>query len=780
MKKALRHIFLWSLLAVLPAACTREARIGPAEPDDELAVEFSFFWPEETATKSFDEDTPVKTAFQPGDMIHILGEFQTEYLTEDGSKEKGFIKRYGALTYSEKKWQAAPGNKLTWPSVATKGKFTAYYVSGSNGVLTGEDPSATYLLSSLTPESDPLRAESAEEVYGHGVQLSFSHCCAHLTLVDLEPMVADAYWFKRDGVDDFHNAFRIVLGSDDKGPTLNFEFFSEADPDYGNLVYIAGKTAESQITDGDGQLKTITKVGYFLEPGLYDTFSLCYPAGKQYVYEYLKYDYNAIPDHVGNVGNVKTEPDLKANGTYTLTITKSPGITIQTPPNADEWDEGGQYHKILDVAEFLRAVNNNDNYYCEEEDGDLILEKTATGTRLRHNIDFDHFNYADLPEGFVPNVMGGSVFDGDHHYIRNLGSPLFRYNFGTIRNVGIQYVDIAAVSYEDDVQDQDMSRHGALCMWNQTDALISNLRVSDVRMDIQVKSEIDTAQDGSETHNIGCVAGSNTGSMDGVSLSGTFALTVRNYNADGSDHPVNASVLIGGIVGQNAATGKVYDVSPFKDDLSIRIENRCTGEIGSYSVGGIVGVSSGVVTGVILSDVTVDGTASKGVTSYMGGIAGELAVSSDLTTTAAVHSCIVSGSVSAGVSEPFNALTSGSYVGGIAGADLEVAVIDCRASVAVSGAVEAKEGPLYATGGAFGRIREAASGQYRFENLILYGASLRGADDAALSRNYCGNFAGIAPKGQSWEDDYANKNIIVRIFDGFTYFGGFLDSNNRE
>lgn len=760
--------------------------LGTASDDlnKELPITFDILWPETSGMRGFDEDTDIKKYFKNGDVIHLLGTFNIEILQEDGiTKIPKVVKRYGALTYNERtnNWNEVTGNNLTWPSTAINGTFQAYYISGSNGVLTNEDPSKTYELSSITPATDPLQATTEEPVlYGRAVQLNFSHICAYLTLVDLEPMVAEQYWFYTDHPKDpetfeeteFNNAFKIVLGTSNETetlgqPTLNFEFCKQPNPQFEDLVYISANAIETTSPDINSNEKVITKANYFLEPGYYETFSLCYPAIAPKVYNYLKYDYKNIPENVGGTEVKNIPPNLEAGTTYTLTITKSPGVTIVNPPSAEGWDDEGEYHEV-DVEEFLKAVWEKKEY--ENKEGTKILEQTANGTRLLHNIDFGNFNYSDFNDkSFRPNTQQGSVFDGNYHYIKNLASPLFRYNYGTIQNVGIKDIKIESDSYEEDNENDDMSRHGALCMWNRNDASINNVRVTDVNMTISVQSGVEASKDGSETHNIGCLIGSNTGKVSEVALAGNFVLHVEGNS-------VNASVLVGGLIGQNAAQGAVYDVSPLENNLNTKIYNECSGTIGSYSIGGIVGESTGFITGVILSDVTIDSSRSSGVTSYIGGIAGQLAVSENLTSTASLNSCIVSGSVTAGTTTPYQDLTSGSYIGGIAGADIDVPVVDCRTAVSVIGSTTPNAGAIYATGGAFGRIRESKN--YTFENLIAYGSLLNGPNTSG-AKQYIGNFAGIVPQGQDWSN-YADKNIIVRKFGNYENIGAALDNNNND
>lgn len=772
MFRFIRHTL--SLLLVLPflAGCTEDL-YPDRQPDsngEELPIEFDFRIP---ATRGTDNN---KKTFAEGDVIHVLGTFNTEELQEDGSYKPGETKRYGAYEYKNRQW-VAQEPKLGWPSVAVNGTFEAYYIGQSNGVLTDLTEIQPVLLSDLTkekdkPHCDPMRAQSSEEKYGHAVKMDFEHLCAYLTLIDLEPQVASAYWFYRKDVEKFNNAFRFGMewGEDKKPQKFIFEFCAVSNPnEYGGLVYIASDV-DTDIIDG----KAVTQANYFLQPGLYDTFLLCYPAeaDKTY-YNYLEYDYKRIPPQAGGTGTNNHEPDLKAGTAYKLTVTKSPGITINSPSSGEDWHDGPPYFEV-DVEEFLHAIYNKKDYTYTDKNNNTtkILEATADGVKLLQNVDFKNKDYAEFyDKAFLPNVMEGTVFDGDYHYIQNLAWPLFRYNYGTIKNLGIHDINIKTISYEynkfeNDGNMVDKSRHGALCMWNRSNATIHNVRVANVTLNVEVQSEIQDGDDSSETHNIGGVLGSNTGSVSEVALSGKFELNITGTEGK----PVNASVLIGGFVGQNAAEGTISDVSPLESNLSIKINNSCRSEFGSYSIGGVVGESSGFIEDIILSDVSIDGTESSGVTSYIGGIAGQLTT----TTNASIDACIVSGSVTAGTTQPYKSITSGSYIGGIAGADLDVSVLNCRTAVSVHGPDSGHEGVIYATGGAFGRIRSATT---RIENIIAYGSALEGPR-AADQKQYIGDFAGIVYKGQTWEDSFSQNNIHIRTF-GYGPVGVALDEHNE-
>ena len=152
--------------------------------------------------------------------------------------------------------------------------------------------------------------------------------------------------------------------------------------------------------------------------------------------------------------------------------------------------------------------------------------------------------------------------------------------------------------------------------------------------------------------------------------------------------------------------------------------------------------------------------------SYLGGMAGQLAVSNN--SSGSMTSCIVSGSVAAGLTKGDEFMAGQAYTGGMAGYDDKVSVTGCRASVSVTGASSVDEKVTYGTGGAFGRIYNPAT----FENLIAYGAKLVApAGNSNVGSSYIGNFAGIGPQDETWEGNYAGNNIIFHTFEGLPPIG---------
>lgn len=749
-------------------ACSDEIDMNPnlvEDPETELPVEFFMTREDFSSTRTI-IDTYGNEKFSNGDVIHVLGQFQTETLQEDGSTLPGTMSRYGALQYDGKNWKALDGSSLTWPSTATTGSFTAYYLSESNGILTGTNPTVSYSLSDLTVKTDPLMAVSEPNIpYGNGVKMQFSHLCARLTLLDMEPQVSGNYWFTRDDditrpgdtgiVTPFHNAFQLALGTGTDGPTLEFSFIENPDKQFENLVYIGG-TVNVPVDESGNPLNEPPTVEYFLEPGLYDNFKLVYPASAPTYYDYLKYSYKKPEE-----GEESPVPMLMANTPYTLNITKSQGIIISVPTSSTGWDESDDSTIIVDVEEFLKSIYEGKEY---SQDNTPILITPATNVvELTRNVSFNDFNYEKL-NGFLPDVPENITFDGGKHYIQGMVDPLFHYNYGTIRNLGIRSSQYQITSYESANENLDNSRNGALCHMNS--GIINNIRERDMTLTVAVQSEIRPGMDGSETHNIGGLVGSNTGTISDVEFGSNITITVQGLDERDYLNNVNASVLIGGVAGQNAGSGIIKGVSEIQENpVTIRITNKCIGPLGEFTIGGLVGQSSADIIDVTLNSITVNSTQSQGVVTYVGGMVGELSNPED--GYGILDSCSISGTVRAGSTRKNGDIPPRSYIGGIAGAVTGITVSNCRSSARVYGSVSQDEDVVYGTGGAFGRIRN--NGKYDFTGIIAYGSTLTGPAE------FIGSFAGIAPVDDEWENwmktDYPVAGILLNNFPGINEIG---------
>ena len=699
-------------------------------------------------------DNP-KSVFSQGDLIHVQADFR---LSDTYNGE--IISYYGILEFDGNKW-SAPANSvpLQWPNAAVEGRFKAYYIPGSTGVLQQGIPLKN-TLAAINPSNDPLKAETDFLQYGHAIYLDFYHVCAYLTLTEIESGIADYFWFTVTDSEDFNNAYQLVWD----GEILDFKFYQEPDPDYDNLVYIAGKTYFSSIPDDSDM---VSQVSFFLEPGYYDKFSLLYPRTSSTTFNYLSFNYDNV---ISLDSEQNIPPQFDENNTYILNVRQSEGIEIKNPGEEQGWDEEKAYDIV--VKDFLEAIYNETDYFNKDEV--QIIEKTSTGTRLLHNVDFKNEFYTIFPEVdnpqspsdyFSPNIQEGRVFDGDYHYIMNLGCPLFRYNAGTIQNLGIKGVETKqdVISTQYNVYDPigaskemfDNSRNGLICCWNRAGKITNLMIEGPVIFNVAVKEEPKQL----ETHNIGGLVGSNTGELDHIEINGQIELSVKPY----SSTDVNTQVAIGGLVGQNA--NSIFDIY---GDFQLVINNSSTGNSGAFYVGGGVGTNSGYVNGIFISHLTLDCSVSVCMTSYLGGLIGRHNTddaSSGITTL--LSSSNVQGRITSGNLDETQGLVA--YTGSLVGGIFNGAVTDCRSTCEVWGPTGVNVNATYGTGGAFGRILSVSPSI--ISDLIVYGNELKGP------QNYIGNFVGILPQDQSWTN-YINNGLIIKAFPGFNNVGTSLQSND--
>lgn len=712
------------------------------EDDNELPVDFTFLLPGEEEPGGRSIENP-KTKFNEGDIIHIVGTFKAIY----NNDQEVVVVRYGALRKVKNGWDTVPGNKMKWPNMATTGSFQAYWISGSTGLLNVNE-SLEMNLSDVTPTTDPLMATSEPDIsYGRGVRMQFEHLCSYLTLTALEPMVSDTYWIAPDpnSQTPIYNGFKLTL---EETNTLNFEFIEIPNDDYGGLVYVAGQ-AFNYEDSSNGVLTTNTYANFFLAPGTYNQFSIRYPGLPPYSYEFLKYDFENIqPGAAGdNIPNVV--PELKAGNTYVLNVTKSPGITIVAPPSAEGWDESGAFYDV-DVEEFLRAATDAEGQDYYNDTGTQILQKTSTGVKLLHNITFNYAPYNGVFDNFEANINEGQIFDGDYHYIAGIASPVFRYNYGTIKNLGLKQIKGVLVTDKNDDSGHDMSRQGLICQWNRGGTL-QNIRLPEGGTITGMVKQ--TVGSDNENHDIGIVTGTNTGTIDGLELGGTFNFTLSGYYEEGgTPMAVNVTVNFGGICGQN--NNMISNVDSPDNNLNLKLVNNCQGVTGALYTGGLAGYSSGGFSDIVLQTVNVDCSQSKGQNLYSGGMAGELTSTDTGSTMVGVDNCIVGGAVKAGEANYYagNHTDSSNLTGGLSGTLSNTTVTGFRVSMDIQGPLTDSDDVLDGTGGVFGRIRS----QSPMSNIIAYGPALSGA-------GYLGNFAGIVPAGMTW-DDYAAMGIVVRQF----------------
>lgn len=780
---------------------------------------------------------PIKT-FPTDAMLHVMGTF----LMDDGSEEI----RYGGFTINGDQWeQKTPEGTVeydlfAWPNNCVTAEFKAYYVKGANTLLVPSDDPGNNPVTTLSevvgkngePDSDPLVAYSSGPIkYGHTIVLNFIHACSYLTVEDMPPGMANRFWFtqldaNQDVKENFYNAFRLHLNTNKE---MELQFIQKPDPDYGGLVYVEGA---SQSVVSNGVEKAYFSV--FLAPGQYSDFVIGYPGMDEmqpYMYYQKKLPDDETPgstepgagnggdpgDNTGDLGDTGNpgdndgdgddmEPDieeegtnnanpfniLKENGVYRFNLSKSAGVNILTPPPGEVWDDSENPIYPVDAEEFLYKVCNPAEYVIPYKGEQVkILEVVGSGTRLCENVNMQWAKYdifapssKNFYTWFQPDLVRGNTFDGDHHYIWNLGSPLFHTVNGTVKNLGLTNADMSFVTrtqYLPDGYEQknendyfSLERRGAICNYVQY-GTIENIRIRS-KLPYWYENNIEPTDlpnyyndvfninayiystSSQESHSIGCLVGSNlSGTINRITICCDITLNVANAPSTSTIPTLN----IGGIIGQSVST--LINVST-EDKPTITINNVCSYQNAAYYIGGITGYhSGGTINNVILPDVMLMSRGSSGFTSYMGGMAGGL---SNAQSGGELLNCSVAGSVYAGKSSMNNLNVSGaSYTGGVAGECYESYILNgCLAKVNVYGPTNnlvETVGVTYGTGGVFGRVVQLydptapVQTPVGLRNITFSGSYLVGPSE------YIGRFAGIVPTGETWEDDYADNDILI-------------------
>ena len=811
---------IFSTLALFMGACNDDLPdFSPTLPGDgTLPVEFEFNLPDDALTRANPPAYP-KIQFDPGDVIHIMAVFQME----TGNPRRS----YGAYIFNEnRQWEplrSAGGDndddtgssdgdddtdtpdasddtdtpetssvpKIVWPDKSTSGSFRAYYIKSLKGAMIAGQETQPIMLSDLAGigeeeeerATDPLSAGIQNVVYGHTVKLNFVHACTYLTVEELQAGISNTFWFMCDNDSHkattggttatvpFNNAFKLTLSENNE---LELKFVQVPDDRYkigsgennGNdVVYVAGKTVNYRGEDGLQK----SKVGFYLEPGIYNSFVLSYPMTEP---DYNRYfSYTKSSSAAGTDDN--KDNNFHMNNAYTFNVAKDSGVKMESSGDGGEWDEGDEiiYLIPVEVEEFLYAINKGQSYRTQEHD---ILEATNNGTKLLMNVDFNYYYYdqfgpddnvegTDNPrplhpgEWFVPDNI--NEFDGNHKYIYRLGAPLFNENTGTIKNLGINDMkaDNLILSRYYDRSDRgatkeiNLSLRGTICCTNSKD--ITNVRVKNVTINALTDPE-QNEEGEQEAYSFGSLVGYNQGNINDIYIYGQFNISIKNYPGN----TIVPTVNMGGLVGQNISMGVISDVKPLEGAPSISIKNTCSGSKALYIIGGISGGNVGSIDEIYLPNVTVDSSGSKGKWAYIGGLAG---VVSESSTGSMISNCIVQGSVIAGDSAPEAGFVvdGASYTGGEVGNfNITGSVSGCRTVVNVTGPTPnmVHNNVTYAVGGGFGRITAITSAGNRpgtLENLVITGTDLKGPTPI-------GTFAGIVPEGSSW--DLNSMNVVVK------------------
>lgn len=785
MRKSYLHLFLALFAMVCFAGCREDELLMPEEAirGNDIPVEFNVEIVNNADTRGILNES--KREFANSELIHIRAEFKCQERTEQDNvvKERTDVV-YTILQCTSNSYANDPDNgrynvkwniysgqpALIWPNDAVTANFTAYYISGSTGALSG-NAMAPKLLSDYKAAEIPMLAEVKDVKYGEAVRLPMIRLFSFLTLTEMQEGISNDMWFSvpaSDGV-TLNNAFRILFDPDTK--MITHEFSRIASEEYKDdngtgLVFV--KSHKPEILEDEEDDGSAVGISFFLEPKVYHKFNILYPRTRDKYATYLTYNGDlarVLKSEYKDRDDADRNPDgaFLPNGRYVFSILKSLGVIVDETPD-DGWDQSEPTVNI-DVEKFLRAAEKGSDYFePDPETGEevQILESTSDGSRLLCNVSFnDEYYDVFAPDNFRPSLH--NTFDGNYHYIYDMACPLFFENHGNIINLGIRKAatnsDKPIISCEKTERYDstfDMSFNGIVASRNF--GMVDNIRVIDVDMTVKIQTTNDNVQ---EAHNVSLLFGDNQGRVYDVGLAGKFNLTVEN--ADGVT--AMPKVMIGGIAGQNP--GIIRGISYIEDEKEafdmpeITITNKCQGDYGSYMVGGLVGNNTGDIEEVFIHSIEVDSRASLGLFSYVGGIVGQC----DSSTSGApsISNCIVRGSVAAGQVKGLTNFEASSYTGGVAGAmNLQTNIADCSVSVDVSDTTPVDPDTEYGQGGAFGILMRLPMNTGLQEGLIqvlsCYSSVLRG-------NGYVGNFVGIVPKGFGWEH-YKDNQINVKQHSG--------------
>lgn len=743
MRKSIYKIFLFGLLLIGLGACNDDLFDGgELSMDGDVPVSFSFEDPSDFSDTRGVES--YKQRFEEGDVIHIQGTFTSK----DG--KTGLA--YGAMKLEGRKWVPVD-SPIYWPYEAVKGDFKAFYIPGTTGPLRKNFYTNPVNLSTMKDDEDPLEAYREDVTYGYAVNLRFTHACTYLTIEKMEPNVTDYFWMVGPANNPIRNAYQLGLSS---SGVLSLDFVSVKDASQGDLAYIS-RRSEAQVIDGQGY----SSASFYLAPGNYSYFDL----RTNNNYPFMSFQ------------NSLTMP-LEANHPYILNVLNAKGANYTTTTEKN-WDENSGAVKI-DVKEFLKAASEGHEYILEDEYGNQtpILKMVNGVLMLQCNVDFDGWDeYDQLP--FNPDIANSTTFDGDLHYIVNIAHPVFRFNLGTIRNLGLKDFDSTVTAYEGDdyvSYSNDFSRIGGLCLWNRTGARIQNIRMENFNLTVNIQAEDPTQTSSNQTFNIGGLCGENASTISDIALKGEFNINVKAKDTAGDYSYVDADLRIGGIVGNHGMS--LTGVGPQTGEtFSITINNTCRGRsewgAGVFCIGGAVGLSTGNdISQVVLPMVTVNATNSDGYQQYTGGLAGRLRGNDGL-----ISNCTVQGTLTCGTVSEFgeSGVNPYSYIGGIAGNVRGYTISNCRAVCNIKANVNTSPSAIYGTGGAFGRIQ---SGTTLISN-SAYGTELTGPISDSSPIAYLGTFAGISRSEIDWSFLSANGNS-ARAINGYPQLGGVIDGGDTE
>ena len=414
--------------------------------------------------------------------------------------------------------------------------------------------------------------------------------------------------------------------------------------------------------------------------------------------------------------------------------------------NAIRWDYNGDGQAASDAAVAYGAAfpEGMDDMGCPA-DG-------CSGYELVADLDFDTNSngYADADDDYwndgegwistrskwgiskegIANARHVGTFEGNGHTIAHLWQrPLFRDNYGTIRNVVLTGVYVV---------------HGCGALLCENQGTVSGITVS--------------GEVGGETHEgdrVGGLVGSNYG---------TITDSTANVNVWGRHH-VGGLAGSGGIIINSTATGNVNGnnhVGGLVGSGGTITDSTASGNVyGHTHVGGLVGESSGLI-----SDSSASGHVSGTGTYHAGGVGGLVGTNDGYT---------IEGSTATGTVLGF------ASVGGLVGFQPLGEIIGSSASGNVTGA-HAPNAPAHAVnnniGGLVGNNRSTirdseASGAVSGENQI---GGLVGLNNGHIERSTAsGDVKGVEYIGGlvGWHlGNTIERSEAGGYVDGYSYVGG--------
>lgn len=574
------------LLGILLAGCQDELEMNGADtqrnPGKGLPITFTTeILPREVSggvltrvtvnddyKQEFIEVTEGEDGMKRGDFLHVSATFTL--LGEDGQPvESGAetVTQYECLQFENGEWHSTDNTVLTWPWNAEEGTFTVYYMSGSNGLLTVNDPEE-FELSNVTYDTDPLMAVAENVPYGYAVPLVFHHLCTKLSIIDVSTRGSE-YWAKitREDGTRMANQFSLTRNGNNE---LTFAFKTK---DADENPYVSTQRTEEGY------------VSYYLAPGDYEGMSLTY-----------RYDRPYLTLNLEELNNLEKEHS------YVVSITDNQGSISIDEDEDDWWEEPGENVDEVeldqsDIDGFLKAICDGTAY---SHDGTPVLAVIEEGTELLVNVKFnsDTFGDHDLPN---------TVFDGNYHYIQCVKRPLFNLiNGGRIQNLSMYNVEI---------KQEKVTSVGAIAREStQEGEAIRDVRLHDISIEVTPTENYNQACD------VGALIGVSNSTMSDIYLGGN--ISVKAYTID-TERQLG-TINVGGLIGQLNASGQLNNVSRLEEETTgcITVNSSCTNKLGDRNTGGLVGLSNGHVADCVLNNATVDASQTRGIMVYTGGLVG--------------------------------------------------------------------------------------------------------------------------------------------------------------